>query len=129
MFPYVLLAFQLFPMPKDPVRAAEIQQQTLVDSARQHEHDVRARQQLQLGQFELKFNQLVDAVASFAQRYNEGKGQTWPFREEEKLRQAMNELQSVQKSLQGARSSTPKPSAHGPPPNPRWLSADLSMAT
>ena len=100
MFTYLFLAFQLVPMPKDPIRAAEIQQRALADSARQQERGVQAKQEFHQRQVELKFNQLVEAVASFARRYNETKGQAWPLREAEKLRQAMRELQAVEKSLQ-----------------------------
>ena len=99
MFVYLFLAFQFSPMPNDPVRAAEIQQRALVESINQHERDVKAREHRQQRHFELKFNQLVDAVAGFAKRYNHGKGHTWPDREAEKLRKAMRELQSVEKSL------------------------------
>ena len=101
----LLLAFQLIPMPKDPVRAAEIQEQALVESAKQHDREVRAQQNLQQRNFELKFNQLVDAIANFAKQYYQGKGQVWPQREAEKLRNAMAELQALEKSLKGAPSA------------------------
>ena len=68
MFTYLFLAFQLVPMPKDPIRAVEIQQRALADSARQQERGVQAKQEFHQRQVELKFNQLVEAVASFARR-------------------------------------------------------------
>ena len=45
-------------------------------------------------------NQLVAAVDSFANEYNEGKGTIWPQREADKLRKAMRQLQSFEKALQ-----------------------------
>jgi hypothetical protein len=81
-------------MPRDPVRAAEIREQALVERVKQHERDTKARQDLQKRAFEEKFNRLVDAVAKFAEQYNKGKGQVWPKMEAERLRKAMRELQS-----------------------------------
>ncbi len=60
---------------------------------------MQARQQEQQRQFALRFNQLVDAVASFAKVYNEGKGTVWPQREAEKLRKAMHQIEQLEKSL------------------------------
>ena len=74
MFANLFIAFQLFAMPNDPVRAAEIQERALVENTRRHERDAKERQEFQNRQFELKFNQLVDAVAKFAKQYNHGKG-------------------------------------------------------
>jgi hypothetical protein len=45
------------------------------------------------------FNQLVDALASFSKRYNEGRGNVWPREEADKLRKAMHRLEQVEKSL------------------------------
>ena len=114
MFLTLLLACQLLPVPKDPVRAAEVRERALVDSARQHERDVKARQDLQQRNFEAKFNQLVDAVANFAKQYNKGKGQVWPLREAEKLRNAMRELQELEKSLKADPKSAVEAENHGP---------------
>lgn len=71
----------------------------MVESAKQNERDAKAREELQKRQFELKFNKLVEAVARFAKQYNDGKGHTWPLHEAERLRKAMSELQSLEKSL------------------------------
>ncbi len=60
---------------------------------------MRARQQEQQRQFALKFNQLVDAVASFAKVYNQGKGSVWPQREADKLRKAIHQIEHLEKSL------------------------------
>src|ERR1041385_8503340 len=86
-------------MPKDPVRAAEIQERALVESAKQHEREVRAHQDIQQKDFELKFNQLVNVIATFAKQYNQGKGRGWPQREAQRLRNAMIELQALEKCL------------------------------
>jgi hypothetical protein len=99
MFRALLLAFQLIQMPKDPVRAAEIQERALVESNKQHDREVLAQQDLQQRNFELKFNQLVDAIANFAKQYNQGKGRVWPQREAKRLQNAMIELQALEKSL------------------------------
>jgi hypothetical protein len=81
------------------VRGAEIQLRLLKDIAAQHQRDIQAQQERQQRQFEQKFNALVDAVAGFAKAYNEGKG-AWPTREAGRLREAMRDLQSMEKSLQ-----------------------------
>jgi hypothetical protein len=107
-FKTIGLVCQLFPMPSsDPVRAAEIQERALLERAKQQEREVQARQEAQQRQFTVKFNQLVDAVASFAERYNEGKGTTWPQREAGKLREAMRQLQSLEKSWRDDPGKTP----------------------
>jgi len=82
---------QLPSMPDDHVRAAETHERALVERVKQ--------QEVQQWKFAGKFNQLVDAMASFAKEYNEGKGSTWPRREADKLRKAMRQLQSLEKSL------------------------------
>jgi hypothetical protein len=99
MLTHLFIAFQFFPMPYDPVRANAFQERALVETAKQHERDIKARRELPKLQFEQKFNQLVDAVAKFSKQYNQGKGQVWPKREAEKLGKAMRELQTVAKSL------------------------------
>jgi hypothetical protein len=99
MLTYLLIAFQFFPMPYDPVRANAIQERALVETAKQHEREHKARQELQKWRFEQKFNQLVEAIAKFSKQYNQGKGQVWPAREAEQLRKAMQELQTIAKSL------------------------------
>jgi hypothetical protein len=89
----------------DRIRTAQMQEQAHLNSIKQHEREVRAREAMQQRQFEVKFNQLVDAVSVFARRYNEGKGSTWPNREASQLRKAMRQLQSAEKSLGGTVSS------------------------
>lgn len=93
----------------DAVRTAEVQQGIALARARQHELEMRARQQEQQRQFALKFNQLVDAVASFAKAYNQGKGTVWPQREAEKLRKAMRQIQQLEKSLRDDLKGAPAP--------------------
>jgi hypothetical protein len=85
--------------PGDAVRAAELRQRAVLDGIKQQAHEVQARQEAQRRQFEVRFNQLVDALSSFAMRYNEGRGTTWPQHEADKVRKAMGELQSLEKSL------------------------------
>jgi len=103
------LESRLFLMPIDRIRATETQERAVLERAKQQERDVRARRDVHQRQFEVKFNQLVDAVASFAKRYNEGKGTTWPQREADKLRKAMRQLQSIEKSLRDDPSAQPAP--------------------
>jgi hypothetical protein len=93
MFLQVVLLIHLF--QNDPVRAAEFQLRALADYTREHNRQAQATQLLRKQQFEAKFNRLVDAVAKFADRYNAGKGHTWPVREAANLRKAMAELQSL----------------------------------
>ena len=90
---------QLSVMPSDRVRTTEMQERALVDRGKQHEREVKAWQEIQQRQFKLKFNQLAAAVESFAKQYNENKGTIWPQREADKLRKAMRQLQSFEKSL------------------------------
>jgi hypothetical protein len=83
----------------DPFRAAEIQRRAALGSVGQREHEMRAREGLQQRQFAAMFNQLVEAVNNFANRYNEGRGTVWPKREADKLRKAMRQVQQFEKSL------------------------------
>jgi hypothetical protein len=97
-----LLLCQMVPLPPgDPVHAAEIHQRALREKTTRQELAVQARQQDYQHRFTAKFNQLVDAVAGFSKRYNEGQGTVWPRQEAEKLRKAMLQLQQVEKSLRG----------------------------
>ena len=106
MLAIFLFTCQLFQMTNDPVRAAEIQQRAIVERAKQHEREVKARQEAERRNFEAKFNKLVDAIAAFAKKYNGGKGGVWPPDEVEKLRKAMVDLQQAEKSLRGDQSPT-----------------------
>ena len=83
----------------DPFRAAEIQQRALLGSIGQREREMRAREELQQRQFAAMFNQLVEAVNNFANRYNAGRGTVWPKHEADKLRKAMHQIQQLEKSL------------------------------
>lgn len=68
------------------------------DSFRKAEDQEREAQSVQENrqrEFETKFNQLVEAVATFATRYNEGKGTVWPKREADRIRKAIRQLQSA----------------------------------
>ena len=103
-----LLLCQIVPLPSgDPVRAVEIQQRALRGKASQQKLAVQTRQQDYQRQFTAKFNQLVDAVAGFSKRYNEGQGAVWPRQEADKLRKAMLQLQQVEKSLREDPSGAP----------------------
>ena len=94
----------------DAVRTVEVQQRIALARAKQHELEMRARQQEQQRQFALKFNQLVDAVASFAKAYNQGKGAVWPKGEADKLRKAMHQIEQLEKSLRDDLKAAPAPS-------------------
>ena len=103
-----LLLCQISPLPPgDPVRAAEIQQRALRGKAARQELAVQARQQDYQREFTTKFNQLVDAVAGFAKRYNQGQGAVWPRQEADKLGKAIRELQQIEKSLRGDPAGAP----------------------
>ncbi len=60
---------------------------------------MKAQKALQQRQFVESYNRLVDAISSFAAEYNAGNGQVWPQRQVEKLRKAMRDLQSMERSL------------------------------
>src|SRR2546429_500257 len=70
-------------MPDDHVRAAETHERALLGRVKQQDRELPALQEVQQRKFAGKFNQLVDAMASFAKEYNGGKGSTWPRREAE----------------------------------------------
>ena len=99
MLSYVLVALQIFPMPSDPVRAAELQERALIARVREQESAEDERRKAQQRQFETRFNRLVEAVKSFAEHYNRAKGNAWPAREAAQLREAMRDLQSLERSL------------------------------
>jgi hypothetical protein len=90
-------------MSGDAVRSAEIQRRMLLARFDQQARDVQVLKEAQRRQFQVQFNQLVDAVASFAKRYNEGQGTTWPKHEADQLRKAMSKVQSLEKSLRPER--------------------------
>ena len=95
-----LLLCQIVPLASgDTVRGAEIQQRALREKTAQQKLAAQTRQQDYQRQFTAKFNQLVDAVADFSKRYNEGQGAVWPRQEADKLRKAILQLQKVEKSL------------------------------
>jgi hypothetical protein len=83
----------------DLVRSAQLQEQTLLASARQQESAAKAGQRVQEQLFAARFNELVNAVAAFSKRYNEGHGAVWPKREADKLSKAMHQLQQIEKLL------------------------------
>jgi hypothetical protein len=60
-------------MLSERIYALKMQGRVTFDRARE-EREVKAWQEIQQRQFQLKFNQLVAAVASFSKRYNEDKG-------------------------------------------------------
>ena len=81
------------------MRPAAEQERALVEKARQQDRELQSRQEMELRQFEDKFNELVFALAGFAKEYNQGKGIVWPHREAGKLRKAMRQFQSFEKSM------------------------------
>jgi hypothetical protein len=81
------------------MRAAEIQRRALLENIGERERAMRTRQEEQQRQFAAMFNQLVEAVNHFANRYNEGRGTVWPKREADKLGKAMRRIQQFEKSL------------------------------
>jgi hypothetical protein len=94
-----LLVCQNFPQGDDRIRAAEIRQRALFGSIGQRGREMRSRQEEQQRQFAAMFNQLVEALNNFANRYNEGRGNVWPKREADKLGKAMRQIQQFEKSL------------------------------
>jgi hypothetical protein len=97
------LMSQVLSTPGDPVRAAEVQQRALRETTRRQEPELQARYEARQREFELRFNQLVNAVAEFARKYNDGSRATWPQHEADQLGKAMRELQSLEKSLRDHR--------------------------
>ncbi len=84
----------------DPVREAELQTRMLVSKVTANSRDEQFQRITQHRRFEVKFNKLAQAVASFAKEYNKNQGAVWPRAEAEKLRKALRELESAEKSLQ-----------------------------
>lgn len=83
----------------DPACAAEIELKLVQEQFEQRDRDLKAQKALQQRQFVESYNRLVDAISSFAAEYNAGNGQVWPQRQVEKLRKAMRDLQSMERSL------------------------------
>jgi hypothetical protein len=90
--------------PSDSVRMAEAQQQAQLDLVRQHDRELKLRQENEKREFEGRFNDLIKAVSSFVDQYNGGKGNVWPKREADKLAKAMR---SLEKSLGSYRPPAP----------------------
>jgi len=83
----------------DLVREAQMQERALLDRTAEQQREQQFQQGLRQKQFEAKFNQLVEAIASFSREYKKSKGAIWPQREADKLRKALHELQASEKSL------------------------------
>jgi len=81
------------------LRPAAEQERALAEKAKQQERELQSRQEIELRQFEDRFNGLVFALAGFAKEYNQGKGMVWPHREADKLRKAIRQFQSFEKSM------------------------------
>src|SRR5262245_27986365 len=79
-----------------PADEAEMQACILVSKVTDKTRDEQFQQIVQHRQFEVKFNQLVQAVASFAKQYNKSQGAVWPRAEAEKLRKALRDLEAVE---------------------------------
>jgi hypothetical protein len=92
---HLLLAFHLATPPVDRTKSAESAEMLLEQRIRDGDREAAARAEQRRRQFERRFNRLVDAVAVFAAKYNQGKGRVWPHREAERLRKAMRDLQAM----------------------------------
>lgn len=110
-----LLVFQLFSAPTERTRAAELSEMALKERILAQEREAAARLELERQRFEQRFNQLVDAVASFAREYNQGKGQVWPKPQADRLSKAMLELQSLDGSRFGKTARKPACANPGQP--------------
>ena len=103
--------------PGDTVRMAEAGQQAQLDLAREHDRELKIRQEIERRVFEGKFNDLIKAVSRFVDQYNEGKGNIWPKREADKLEKAMRSLQkslgSYRRPAPGAKTTEFTPEEHG----------------
>jgi hypothetical protein len=96
----------------DMVRKIEMQQRAILESLKPQGVEVidqkLKRLELERRQFESQFNRLATAVAAFASKYNAGHGTVWPRREADQLRDAMRQLQSMEKSLRDRGRETPE---------------------
>jgi hypothetical protein len=54
-------------------------------------------------QFEKRYQELVDAMNAFAGKYNDTKGNVWPFKEAEAIRKALKRLESLGPEFQIAK--------------------------
>jgi hypothetical protein len=103
----LLLITEIFPVTDaqaqnpgtDVVRAAQLEQQTLLGGARQQQSAARTRRRELEQLFTARFNELVKALEEFSDRYAAGQGAIWPKREAEKVAKAMRRLQEVEKQF------------------------------
>ena len=89
------LLLQLALLGTDPVHGTEFTQTALRNSVA-----VEQRQQTQLAlrqeaEFRKRFNQLIEAVAAFTEKYNNGGGNVWPSKQAEDLHKAMKALEEL----------------------------------
>src|SRR4051812_38284123 len=90
---WLILNFML--AAADPVHGTEFVQAALVNQAvveQQHQKESVLKQR---ADFQKRFNDLVNAVASFAADYNHGNGEVWPAKKAEALRNAMKALEKA----------------------------------
>ncbi len=79
----------------DPVHGTEVTQAALRNQAvveQQVRKDTALRER---AEFQKKFNDLVEAVSAFAVDYNQGKGEVWPAKKAEALRNAMKAVEQA----------------------------------
>ena len=97
----VLIASGISPLfaQNHPAHEAELQARLLVSKVTESTRNEQFQRGAQYRQFEVKFNQLVQAVAGFAKEYNKNQGAVWPRAKAEKLRKAFRDLEAVEKSL------------------------------
>jgi hypothetical protein len=95
------LLLQVVLLGTDPVHGTEFTQIALKNSAviEQRQKTELTRQE---AEFRKRFNQMLDALAAFSEKYNNGGGNVWPSKQAEDLHKAMKALEKVD-SLKGAR--------------------------
>ena len=82
-------------MRPDPATRAEMQIGMAVAVTKQQEAARKLTQDLEKRAFAERFRQMIDAAATFARAYNDGKSMVWPQSEATKLAKAMRKLQPL----------------------------------
>src|SRR5260370_40795568 len=91
--PWLLL--QLALLGTDPVHGTEFAQTALKNSAvieQRQKTELALRQE---AEFRKRFNRLVEALATFSERYNDGGGKVWASKQAEGLHKSVKALEEV----------------------------------
>jgi hypothetical protein len=101
LVPLVLLVNQVVGAPGD--RTVWFEYQPKIQTPDTSEQLDRAMAAARRQEFERRYQALVEAMNSFADKYNDAKGNIWPLQEAQAVRKAFRDLEKLETSFSSAR--------------------------